>query len=366
MSHRALEIERDIANIKKAVAEMGQMVAESLRGSVKALTERNNDLAYRVIFRDRLIDLKELELESLCVEFVATRQPAASDVRFIYATSKINNELERIGDYTESIARHALQLNETEAFKEYVDLPKMAAEAEGMLLDALQAFAAGDDHLAQQTLHRDEIVDHLQDDIYREMLALSGKKPIAGDLQRILSILIITNKIERIADQVCNICEEVIYLATGQQIKHEAKRKPNVLFLCIGNSVRSQMAEAYLRAFAEGEFEAVSAGTHPTPLHPLTLKVMQEEGIDISHQRSKSLNSIDLMDVQIVITLCDEAAQECPSLPFKTNLFHWSIPDPVSAVGSEKEKLQAFRATRDLVKEKIREFIQAYENTAIS
>jgi arsenate reductase len=130
-----------------------------------------------------------------------------------------------------------------------------------------------------------------------------------------------------------------------------------VLILCTGNSARSQMAEGLLRSMADKESTIASAGTRPVGLNPLAVKAMQEIGIDISSQQSKSVAEFDGQRFDTVITVCDSAAEECPVFPGGTKRVHWSLPDPAAAAGSFEQKLAAFRKVRDQLAQHFREFI---------
>ena len=132
--------------------------------------------------------------------------------------------------------------------------------------------------------------------------------------------------------------------------------KKRVLFLCTGNSARSQMAEGLLRHLADDHFEVFSAGTFATYLRPQAIAVMNEIGIDISHHRSKSLDEFLNTPFDYVITVCDHASQRCPVFPGPAKRIHWSIEDPV-AFGSEEAQLDAFRHARDDLHQRISEFI---------
>lgn len=123
--------------------------------------------------------------------------------------------------------------------------------------------------------------------------------------------------------------------------------KPKVLFLCTGNSARSQMAEGYLRKVAGGEFEALSGGLEPKGLNPLAVEVMDEIGIDISHQKSKDVVTLLGQYIPYVVTVCDNAKQHCPIFPRTFKYLHWSIDDPAAATGIHEEKLAVFRRVRD-------------------
>lgn len=135
--------------------------------------------------------------------------------------------------------------------------------------------------------------------------------------------------------------------------------KQRVLFLCTGNSARSQMAEGLLRHLAGDRYDVYSAGTHPVGLHPGAAAAMQELGIDISAQRSKSIGEFTEQAFDYVITVCDRAKESCPCWPQTARLVHWSFADPAAATGPPEERRNAFRAVRDQIKSRLEEFISA-------
>ena len=135
--------------------------------------------------------------------------------------------------------------------------------------------------------------------------------------------------------------------------------KPRVLFLCTGNSCRSQMAEDWLRHLAGGRFAAFSAGTKPSGLNPLAVAVMKEVGIDISHHSSKHVSECFGQQFPYVITVCDAAAETCPVFPGASKKLHWNFLDPATSQGSEVERLAVFRKVRDEIGAQIRNFISA-------
>ena len=134
--------------------------------------------------------------------------------------------------------------------------------------------------------------------------------------------------------------------------------KKRVLFLCTGNSCRSQMAEGFLRDMAGDRFEVFSAGIKPTQVNPLAIKVMAEAGIDISKHRSKSAMEFIGQKFDYVVTVCDNAKQTCPIFPGKYEKIHWDLEDPAEAQGSEEERLAFFRRIRDEIKNNIHVFIK--------
>ena len=132
-----------------------------------------------------------------------------------------------------------------------------------------------------------------------------------------------------------------------------SKRK-RVLVLCTGNSARSQMAEGLLRHDAGDRFDVFSAGVEPTEVRPLAIVAMREVGIDISAQRSKSVAEFANQEFDYVITVCDNANQQCPMFPGKAERIHWSIEDPAEAQGNERAKLDVFRRVRDTLRERLK------------
>jgi arsenate reductase len=128
---------------------------------------------------------------------------------------------------------------------------------------------------------------------------------------------------------------------------------PKVLFLCTGNSARSQMAEGYLRHVAGDRFEAMSGGIEPKGLNPLAVAAMREIGIDISHHKSKDVVSFLGQYIPYVITVCDNARERCPIFPGTWKFLHWSFDDPAAATGTHEEKLQVFRRVRDEIIERV-------------
>ena|SRR4030042_925238 len=131
-----------------------------------------------------------------------------------------------------------------------------------------------------------------------------------------------------------------------------------VIFLCTGNSARSQMAEGLMNHLSHEEWKVQSAGIFPSYVHPLAIRVMEEIGIDISQQTSKSMNQFLNEVFDYIITLCDEAAQSCPTFPGQGKRLHWSFQDPAAAIGTIEERLAVFRRVRDEIRTKIEEFLE--------
>jgi arsenate reductase len=138
-----------------------------------------------------------------------------------------------------------------------------------------------------------------------------------------------------------------------------ALTQPRVLFLCTGNSCRSQIAEALARTMSKGRVDALSAGVRPQGLHPLAVQVMAEGGVDISGQTSKSVEQFVGHQLDFVITVCDRAKEACPSWPDVREQLHWSIDDPAAATGSDEERMKVFRRVRDEIRQRMGLFLLA-------
>lgn len=142
--------------------------------------------------------------------------------------------------------------------------------------------------------------------------------------------------------------------------------RTSILVLCTGNSARSQMAEGLLRELGGGRLEVTSAGVSPSRVHPLAIQVMAERGIDISAHRSKSVEEFAGREFDAVITVCDHAAQNCPAWIGRANRLHWSVPDPVAATGRDRERSEAFRRARDLLEERIAEWLRSRSGSGLA
>jgi arsenate reductase len=135
-----------------------------------------------------------------------------------------------------------------------------------------------------------------------------------------------------------------------------------IMFLCTGNSCRSQMAEGFARKYGKGILEPYSAGLKPAAVNEKAEQVMNEIGIDISHQTSKSIDEQLLKTMDIVITLCDNAAESCPWMPPEIKHIHWSLKDPAKATGTEEEVMNEFRRVRDEIEKKVKDFIKEVQH----
>jgi len=338
--------------------KMGVLAEGALRACVLALTEKDRQLAYSVILRDRYIDEMEKELDRLCQEFLLRQQPAAGHLRFVYSVIKINNELERIGDYAESIARHFLTLSSIDPQPPYDSIVQIAHQSIPMLRNALQSFDEKNPQLARATMEMEDKVDSIRWNITHEFNKLHQENKIT--LESFPSLMIIANRFERVADRACNICEEVLYMCTGEDIKHKGKEVFRVLFVDERDACRGQMAKGIGKSLASPRFSFYSAGINPRPVDQKTVAFMKEKGIDISNQTSKYLNQIiNLEDYQIFVSLCKEATNAFPPPPTKMISIQWEIEDPSRASGTEEQINAAYEHAYQVLDAHIRDLVEA-------
>jgi phosphate transport system protein len=208
----------ELEALKQTLLAMGGLVEDQIRRVMRALLDRDDILAQEVIDRDRQVNAYDVEVDERCVELLALHQPAAGDLRFITTAMKIVTDLERIGDQAVNIAHRVLELNREPQVKPYIDLPRMAEQAQRMVKESLDAFVARDPHLARRVCAADDAVDGLRDQIFRELLTFMMED--ARTIPRALHLILISRFFERVADHATNIAEMVIYLVEGNMVRH--------------------------------------------------------------------------------------------------------------------------------------------------
>jgi phosphate transport system protein len=221
--------DEELKVLKGKLLEMATLAEESIAKAVKALVERDKELALEVIRSDEAINLLEIDIDEFCLKLLALRQPIAADLRFITSAMKINSDLERIGDLSVNIGERALDLLEQPLLKPLIDIPRMAQLAQKMVKDSLDAFVNRDAELAHEVCRRDDEVDKMNHQIFRELLTCMIQDPQA--ITRSVDLILVGRHLERIADHATNIGEDVVYIVKGQTIKHHilerAARKKN-------------------------------------------------------------------------------------------------------------------------------------------
>jgi phosphate transport system protein len=217
------QFQKELGELKQNLLKMAVLVEETIRDAVQSLVKRDSELANQVFQREKEINEMELVIDEMCLRLLALRQPMAVDLRFITSAMKIITDLERMGDQAVNIAERALSLNQEPQLKPYIDLPRMAEIAQSMVKDVLDAFVNGDSRLARSVCERDDIVDGLNDQVFRELLTFMISDP--QTITRAVHLMIVGRCLERIADHATNIAEDLIFMLDARVIKHHAYAK---------------------------------------------------------------------------------------------------------------------------------------------
>jgi len=208
-----------LAGLKEMVLRMGGLAEAMTTRVTQALVQRNADLLPEVRAMEKQVNQMHIDIDETCLEIIALRQPAGDDLRFVTAAMKINTDMERIGDQAINILANAEMLIAVPSLKPLIDIPRMAEIAQEMLKDALDAFVNGDDELAQRTILRDDTVDDLKDQVFRELLTYMAADP--STIPRAMQLILVSRHLERVADHATNICEDVIFMVKGKDIRHK-------------------------------------------------------------------------------------------------------------------------------------------------
>ena len=214
------DFEMNLTLVQEEIIQLSSMVEKAIYKSVDALKKRDVEASQQVIDEDDLIDLKQQALEERCIELIALESPIAADLRILISAMMIANELERMGDYAEGIAKISVSMGNLPPLKPLIDIPRIAEKAVVMLRNSTQAFISRDVALASNVVASDDEVDDLYNQVYRELLTYMLEEP--GSIQRATYLLWVSHDLERVADRATNIAERVIYLVTGQMVGNSA------------------------------------------------------------------------------------------------------------------------------------------------
>lgn len=217
--HTSSHYEMELREVKEGLIYLGALTEQSIQKAMQSLLERKSELARKVIDDDSEIDKLDNELEDRCVRILALRQPTAIDLRFITTAIKINGHLERIGDMAVNIAEKAIILNEEPQLKPYIDLPRMANLVGDMIKCSLDALVRNDLGLAEKVQQKEQEVDDLNEQIFRELLTFMIEDTKA--IHRAILIMQISKNLERIADHAKGVADMVVYLVTGESVRHQ-------------------------------------------------------------------------------------------------------------------------------------------------
>jgi phosphate transport system protein len=359
-THLEESLERDIERIRANVREMAGLAERALKDGVKALVEKDRQLAYAVILRDQYVDEKEKEIDRLCLEFLIRQTPVAGTLRFVYSTIRINLELERVGDYAESIARQVLRLYSqplttpvpTEGILELASLSIPA------LHDATDSFFRQDADLARRTIAVEPTVDLLFSKLNADLYGLFHDDKIPFEVMD--PLMNVGRRLERVSDQARNISLEVLYMCTGEYAKHSGADTFRVLFVDEHNSCLSQMAEALARSLNQPKFIFYSAGLEPRRIDLATLEFMKEKGFDLSRNTPKALFQVPYIEqYQVLVSFSTDVVKAMPQHSAKMIFLDWSVPDPSKVKGTPEEVRAAYEAAFEFISSQVRDLVEA-------
>lgn len=221
-THTDKAFEQDLHDLREKLLAMGGRVEAQLNDAVRAIIERDTQLAERVVQGDAEVNRLEVDCDELCRKILALRQPAASDLRFITTALKIVTDLERCGDLAVNIGERAIDLNQAPQLKPYQDLPRLAELTQKQMARALDAFVDASAEKAEEVLTGDELLDALYSKILNELLGYMMED--SKNIRRATSLLFVAKHLERVGDHAMNIAEMIIYMVRGTDIRHPRSR----------------------------------------------------------------------------------------------------------------------------------------------
>lgn len=210
--------EQELEQVRTALFEMAGRVEELVASAMRALVDRDSELARRVIASDAAIDRAEMEIDERCMRLLVLQEPKARDLRLVVMVMKIVNDLERIGDSAKNMGQAVLVLNQDAPLEPFVDLPRLALLAQKMVTDALDSLARRDAALARDVIIRDDEVDALYRQIFRELVGYMVED--TRSVTRALELLLYARNLERVADHATNIAENIVYYLEARDIRH--------------------------------------------------------------------------------------------------------------------------------------------------
>ena len=208
------DFERNLKLVQDEVVKLSSMVEKAIFNSIYSLKRRDLGASQQVIDEDDIIDAKQEAIENRCIDLIALESPMAVDLRVIIAAMMVANELERMGDYAEGIAKISLAMGELPPLKPLIDIPRMADKAVDMLRRSIESYVNRDIVTAKGVFHDDDEVDEMYEQVYRELLTYMMRDPTT--IQRATYLLWVSHDLERVADRTTNIAERVMFLVTGK------------------------------------------------------------------------------------------------------------------------------------------------------
>ncbi|HLH04527.1 MAG TPA: phosphate signaling complex protein PhoU [Bryobacteraceae bacterium] len=218
--------EQELEKLKAKLLEMSALVESAIYRSVQGVVEKSEDLAQQVLRNEARVNQLEIEIDDMAISLLALQAPLAIDLRLITAAIKINNDLERMGDLSASIAQSALALMREPVIRPMIDIPHIAGLAQSMVRKALDAFVNRDAEMARSVLASDDAVDNMRTASFHELMSFMEKNP--QQIPQALWLLSVIRNLERIADHATNIAEDVLFMVKGIDVRHHNEERTAV------------------------------------------------------------------------------------------------------------------------------------------
>jgi phosphate transport system protein len=363
--HYEATLQRDWQRIAANLERMAALAGRALSEGITALRERDRQLAYAVIIRDQAVDALEKTTARLCLEFLLRQQPAGAPLRFAYSAIKVNTELERVGDYAESIAHQAGKLAAREVELPLERFQEIADLVLPMLREAVRAFLAQDAALAEATIPIEDTVDQLKSRLRRDLMQMYKDNRLP--FEALDPCLTITRRLERVSDQARNICLETLYSCTGQFAQHADSETFRILFVDRYHGGASLMAEALGAALGRADFQFGSAGLDPQPCPPAVAEFMREKGFELAAKPARGLTQVPELDRYHVVALLDpEAKKLFPRQSHKVLFLDWPVEDPAGMSGPPEAVRAACERTYQILDQHLRALVQAIVGKSVA
>ena len=338
MSHYEERLERDLAAVRKQMADMAALVETATRNAMRALQTGNAKLASATVLADHQINRSMRRIDRLCHKFIALHLPSAGHLRLLSSVIRANIELERIGDYAVTIAREALQLSAPPSGPMTRELERVGNEMQLMLSQSIKAFNELNPELAKGTMIMEEQMENDLDIIYSELMANDDRDAV----KNLLAMFAVFTQLKRVADQAKNLCEETVFAATGDT---KAPKVYNILFIDEDNSCQSQIAEAIARKNFPASGNYTSAGRQPAArLNPAVVEFLDSHGASLAgtaRPRPIDMTPLQLTTQHVIVSLQGPVKSYFDQVPFHTTPLEWDVgPAPQSSDAAGTRRLE--------------------------
>lgn len=349
MSHYEERLENDLENIRGEVSDLANRVKDAVKNSVHALLTNNQDLASATILGDGPINRKMREIDSLCHRFIAVHLPSAGHLRLMSSVIRINIILERIGDYAVTISRELQRINGAPDKRLAQGIELLSNEVQLMLSQSVASFDEENAELAKATIAMSAQIDNTVSGLYEELLDEQAQWSL---LER-FAVFSAYHRLERIADQAKNLCEQTIFTVSGEG---KGSKVYEVLFIDDDNSCLSQLAEAVARKLFpdSGIYTSVAGGEPAQSISSGLSEFMDSHGMDASSAEPKTLEvtPAELNRFHIIVSLAKPVSAYIGRVPFQTTALNWKLASvPADCACSEKDYEGIHRELSVLIKD---------------